>query len=182
MTRKDFLRNIVNHILAENTGKLQSSFVEDLRESIGRAEVKYKFSAIDGNIENLAEYLRSTDFDEIVLLARAHRALWIIKEILESAKREYSDIESIVSAIDYRLTHIEEGFRESRVDIESLVRLLKNSGYRIEKSNGEVIIRLQNTEVRVKAEKSVFSYEITIKGRTSDAESIVKKINTIRTL
>ena len=182
MARKDFLRNIVNHVLAENSDKLPPSFVDDLRETLGRIEVKYGFSSIDGDPSKLADFILSSDFEDLIILSRNQKALWVMKEILEITKEEYSDLPEVVSAVETRLSNLEKGFEENKVDLDNLVKILKNNGYRIEKTNGSIELKLHNANVSVKAEKNMFVYEIVIKGRTSDPDVILKKLNSVRTI
>ncbi len=182
MGRKDFLRNIVNHILAENSDKLPAGLVDDLRETLGRMEVKYGFSSIDGDPSKLEDFLLSGDFDDVVMLARNQKALWVIKDILEAAKKEYSDYPGVVSAIERRLSSLEERFYENKASLDDLIRLLKNNGYRVDKTDGGIELKLHNSKVTIKVEKNMFQYEIVIKGRTSDPEVILKKLNSIRTI
>ncbi|MEB3755494.1 MAG: hypothetical protein GSR79_01340 [Desulfurococcales archaeon] len=182
MARKDFLRNIVNHVLAENSDKLPPSFVDDLRETLGRIEVKYGFSSIDGDPHKLADFILSSDFEDLIILARNQKALWIMKEILEMTKDEYNDLSDVVSAIDTRLSNLEKGLEVNKADLDSLIRLLKNNGYRIEKTDGGVELKLHNANVSIKVEKNMFVYEIMIKGRTSNPDVILKKLNSVRTI
>ncbi|MCE4614823.1 MAG: hypothetical protein F7B60_04775 [Desulfurococcales archaeon] len=182
MARKDFLRNIANHVLAENSDKLPPSFVEDLRETLGRMEIKYGFSSIDGDLNKLADFILSNDFDDLIILARNQKAVWIMKEILEMAKEEYKDVPEVASAIEARLSNLEKGFEENKADLDSLIKLLKNNGYRIEKNDGGIELKLHNASVSIKIEKNMFVYEIVVKGRTSDPDVILKKLNGIRTI
>jgi hypothetical protein len=182
MARKDFLRNIVNHVLAENSDKLPPSFLDDFREALGRMEIKYGFSSVDGDPRKLADFILSNDFDDIIILARNQKAIWVVKELLEITKEEYGDLPEVASAIETRLSNLEKGIDENKADMDSLIRLLKNNGYRVEETNGGIELKLHNATVSIRVEKNMFVYEIAIKGRTSDPDVILKKLNSVRTI
>ena len=116
------------------------------------------------------------------MLARNQKALWVIKDILEAAKKEYNDYPGVVLAIERRLSSLEERFYENKASLDDLIRLLKNNGYRVDKTDGGIELKLHNSKVTIKVEKNMFQYEIVIKGRTSDPEVILKKLNSIRTI
>ncbi|MCE4617120.1 MAG: hypothetical protein F7C32_00845 [Desulfurococcales archaeon] len=182
MTKKDFLRNIVNTKLSVNSDRLPAALIEDLREEVGRAEEKYKFSVYGGDVKRLVDYLNSSDFEKIVMLARAHNALWIVREILEEAKKEYSGYPEIVNAINKRLENLEETIRTSRIDIDAVARMLKNAGFKAEVSGDEIRVKLYNGYAIIKATGLSLHYSISLEGRTIDPESILKKLNIIRTI
>jgi hypothetical protein len=137
--RKDFLRHIVNRVLASS--KLPRQVVDDIRRMVGRAEDKYKFHAFGGDVRNLAKYLRSRDFDDLVTLVRGIRVekgeeqpLEVLKKILLEAREAYKDIPEVVAAIDERLKAL-EGEAESRRDrLEALYEELKKD------LGGEVVV------------------------------------------
>lgn len=182
MARKDFLRNVVNTKLSINSDRLPASLIEDLREELGKAEDKYKFSVYGGDVRRLADYLSSPDFEKIVMLARAHNALWILREILEDTMREYIDTPEIVEAARKRLETLEETIRSSRIDIDSVARLLKNAGFKVEVSGDEIRVKLYNGYAVIKASGVSLQYSISLEGRTIDPDSILKKLNIIRTI
>ena len=100
----DFLRQIVNRVLAES--QLPRQVVEDVRRMVGRAEDKYKFSAFGGDIRRLADYISSREFDDLVNLLKGADALNVLIEILERAKEAYRDYPEVVKAIEERLEEI----------------------------------------------------------------------------
>ncbi|MET1128972.1 MAG: hypothetical protein ABWW70_06610 [Thermoproteota archaeon] len=107
--RKDFLRHIVNYILASTDVPRQVA--EDIKRLVGKAEDKYKFDAFSGNPQMLAAYLRSTDFDDVIAAARSDtsgRAIKALKAILEEAMQAYADLSDVVSAIKQRLSELKD--------------------------------------------------------------------------
>ncbi len=107
--RKDFLRHIVNYILASTDVPRQVA--EDIKRLVGKAEDKYKFDAFSGNPQMLATYLRSADFDDVIAAARSDssgRAVKALKAILEEAMQAYADLSDVVSAIEQRLSELKD--------------------------------------------------------------------------
>ena len=180
--KKDFLRNIVNTKLSVNSDKLPSALIDDLREEISRAEEKYKFSIYGGDVRHLADYFSSSDFEKIIMIAKAHNALWILREILEEVMKEYSEYPEVVESIGRRLENLDETIRTSKIDIDSVARLLKNAGFKVEVSGDEIRVKLYNGYAVIKASGISLHYSISLEGRTIDPESILKKLNIIRTI
>ena len=155
--RKDFLRHIVNRVLASPDTPRQ--LVDDIRRHVGRAEDRYKFHAFGGDVRRLADYLRSRDFDDLINVARSERSgkgLEVLKKILEEAKKAYSDIPEVVAAIDERLKQIEELMRgaeagaaeaEAREDplarLESRLAGLRKLGVSIERSGDKIRLKME---------------------------------------
>ncbi len=125
--RKDFLRHIVNRILASPDAPKQ--IVDDLRRAVGQAEDKYKFHAFGGDVRRLADYLRSRDFDDLIMIAKSDRSgkgLEVLKRILEEAKKAYSDIPEVVQAIEERLKQLREEGVEAAARKKPLERLAES--------------------------------------------------------
>ena len=93
---EDFLRNIVNRVLARHSNRLPPQFIEEARRVISRAEDKYRFSVYGGNPANLYRYLRSHDFRELIVLFKSANAVDVLKEILSLTAETYADISEIV--------------------------------------------------------------------------------------
>ncbi len=107
----DFLRHIVNRILAES--KLSPQLIDDIRKRIAYAEERYKFSAFGGDVRRLADYLRSKDFDELITVFKSGNALPKLKEILEVARQKYADYNEVVAAIDDAMARVEKLLKSS---------------------------------------------------------------------
>ncbi|MET1101707.1 MAG: hypothetical protein ABWW69_04435 [Pyrodictiaceae archaeon] len=112
MARKpDFLRQIVNRILAES--RLPSQVVDDIRKQIAYAEERYKFSSFGGNVEKLADYILSKDFDTLIQSFKSANGIEELKRIMTKAMEAYKDVPSVVEAIEKRLKEIERVREES---------------------------------------------------------------------
>ena len=102
----DFLRQIVNRVLAES--KMPSQAVDDIRKQIAYAEERYKFSSFGGNVEKLADYILSKDFNTLIQSFKSANAIDELKKILNKAIEAYNDVPSVVEAIRRRLEEIEK--------------------------------------------------------------------------
>ncbi len=113
MARKvDFLRHIVNRVLAES--RLSPQLIDDVRKRIGYAEERYKFSAFGGDVRRLADFLRSREFDELITVFKSGNALDKLYEILKIARQKYSDIGELVAAIDEAIAKVERQLKGGR--------------------------------------------------------------------
>jgi hypothetical protein len=113
MARKiDFLRHIVNRVLAES--KLSPQLIDDVRKRIGYAEERYKFSAFGGDVRRLADFLRSREFDELITVFKSGNAVDKLYEILRIAREKYSDVAELVPAIDEALAKVEKAMKEKK--------------------------------------------------------------------
>jgi len=63
---KDFLRQIVNPTLIEFD--ISQQLLNEIRKKLERAENKFKFSAFDGDPKGLAEFFKSSDWKEVVMI------------------------------------------------------------------------------------------------------------------
>ncbi len=177
----DFLRHIVNRVLAEHS--LPRQIVEDVRKSIGYAEEKYKFSAFGGDPRRLAEYLRSRDFDDVVQLLRAAKADEVLVKILEEVKKRYSEYKEVVEAAETRLRELRG---EAAEKPESKLGLAYNALRNLEERGVEVKLDEANKvvtavlhgpvslEMRVRYDdaKKTYTAEFTLKGSvTADTTS-----------
>jgi vacuolar-type H+-ATPase subunit H len=140
--RVDFLRHIVNRVLASLN--VPAQYIDDIRRAVGRAEDKYRFDAFSGDVRRLADYIKSRDFDELIMQAKAENKailLEALKKILEEAKKAYSDIPEVVEAIDARLKELETGEREEAVKkleaVEAILHDIAKQGFKVEFNRDE---------------------------------------------
>ena len=106
--RLDFLRHIVNRILAERKD-MPRQVDSDVRKFVGRAEDKYHFSMYGGDPSRLAEYLLSPDFEDLVNLLKGAGLIEVAEEILEKTIENYKECPEVVRAAEMRLKQIREG-------------------------------------------------------------------------
>jgi hypothetical protein len=88
----DFLRQIVVRVLTPN--KLDPAKLEDARKILGKAETKYKFSSFGGDPQNLAIFLLSPEFTDLILVIGVQLSLKLLDEI----EKEY-DIPAVKEAV-----------------------------------------------------------------------------------
>ena len=101
----DFLRHIVNKVLAESKASWQVS--SDVKKTVGIAEDKYKFSAYGGNPARLADYLNSRDFDDVLNILKSSGLLSLAESMLERVIEEYSDYPEVVELLGRGLSRSE---------------------------------------------------------------------------
>jgi len=106
LKKTDFLRHIVNYVLSSRTD-IPRQVVDEVRSKVEKAEEKYNFSAFGGNIVKLADYIKSSDFNDLIKTLKTFGYLQVLIDILKLAKEKYSDIPEIVNAIEERLKTIE---------------------------------------------------------------------------
>ncbi len=181
VTKIDFLRHIVNRVLAEYN--LPRQIVEDVRKSIGYAEERYKFSAFGGDPRRLADYLRSRDFDDVVMILRGAKADEVLVKILEEAKKRYSEYREVVEAVEERLRELrgEVGEKpESKIGLAyNALRVLEEKGMEVKLEDSKVkgLLAGGTAKVEITVEydqakrKYVMEYRLT--GR-ADAETTSK--------
>ncbi|WP_052296918.1 hypothetical protein [Pyrolobus fumarii] len=169
----DFLRHIVNRVLAEHS--LPRQIVDDVRKSIGYAEEKYKFSAFGGDPRRLADYLRSRDFDDVVTVLRGAKAEEVLIHILEEVKKRYSEYKEVVEAAEARLKELKGVVGEKPETKLGLVynalRNLEERGVEVKLEGEEVRARLYGPvsfEMRVKYDQTKRNYtaEFKLEGKT----------------
>ncbi len=173
--RVDFLRHIVNRVLASLN--VPAQYIDDIRRAIGRAEDKYKFNAFGGDVRRLAEYLKSRDFDDLIMQVKAENKailLEALKRILEEAKKAYSDIPEVVEAIEARLKELETGEREEAEKkleaLEAILHDLVKQGLKVEFDRNNKLIRLAYGEkldatVRFDDKRRLYIMEYNVKDR-----------------
>jgi len=74
--------------------------IDEVRKLIFEAENKYRFSIYNGDPSNLAAYLMSEDFKLVLNIFESANSLDILEEILLEARKKYSDIITVVNAIE----------------------------------------------------------------------------------
>ena len=165
--RKDFLRHIVNRVLASS--KLPRQVVDDIRRMVGRAEDKYKFHAFGGDIRRLAEYLRSQEFNELIMLVKSVRVekgeeppVEVLKRILLEAREAYKDIPEVVAAIDERLKELEGETVGKKTKIETLAEELKAE---LEKIGAKVALSDDKSKIEIRYRDNLHA-EITYSDET----------------
>jgi len=94
----DFLRHIVNPIVDEYVarGLIPPRDAIEIKRRVFQAEARYGFSVYGGSIDNLAKYLASRDFEELVEFLRSISALQLALDLLSAVEERYASIEEVV--------------------------------------------------------------------------------------
>ncbi len=164
MRYPDFLRHIVNSKLAEySNNKSVASIIDEVRKMIAKAEEKYNFSSFGGNPENLAKYLKSADFKLVVSLFKSASKLDVLKEILTETKKLYSELPSVVKAIDEVLPSL--AGEEKPLTPENIVENLKKEfpKAKIGIDDNRVSLKLDDVELVIEIGDSTYDVSGTIK-------------------
>ncbi len=162
---EDFLRNIVNKVLARHSSRLSPQFIEEVRRVVSRAEDKYKFSVYGGNPVNLYRYLRSHDFRELIVLFKSANATDVLKEILNLVIETYADISEIVEEAKKTINSISgetQGASEKTITMSRIVEELKRlrSVKKISYENGVVKVVGDGYEAVITMEGDRFRCQI----------------------
>ncbi|HIC99549.1 MAG TPA: hypothetical protein EYP08_08005 [Pyrodictiaceae archaeon] len=172
----DFLRQIVNPILAKYSVRLPRQVIDDVRKSIGRAEDRYKFSSYGGDIVKLADYLRSRDFDEVISIVKSADAMNILVEILETARDAYKEYPEVVKAVEERIEELKGKTtkEEERIDAAlNVLKALEELGIAVKKKNNAIELVYQpyfEGKVTYDKNKKLFVLEYKLAGKLA-AES-----------
>ncbi|MEB3779477.1 MAG: hypothetical protein GSR85_04520 [Desulfurococcales archaeon] len=183
---KDFLRHIVNKVIADNSNKIPLNIVDDIKKSISIGESKYRFSIFGGEPSRLVEYFESDEWKELVEFSKNLHVTWLLEDILSSLAETYKDscrevAEKALEVIEKQLkteTKIEE-----TINPESIYRTLKYSGFKAE-INSEGTITLEEPFIKVKLEvkDNKINYTICKTGKASTLDAVMAKIDKIREL
>ena len=185
--RRDFLRHIVNRVLAEST--LSRQLVEEIRQQIGRAEDRYRFHSFGGDVRRLADYLESSEFDQLILAARSDKTgngVAVLEAILEEAIREYGDIPEVRRAAEKRLKELREGdMRASKLDyFLQEARRLEKLGASIAFDEGKRVVKIVVPgvlEARVSEDDGELRLVYRVEGSV-EASSVVEVYEALRRL
>lgn len=169
----DFLRQIVNPILAKYSVRLPRQVIDDVRKSIGRAEDRYKFSSYGGNIVKLGDYLRSRDFDEVISIVKGADAMNILVEILETAREAYKEYPEVVKAVEERIEELKGKTtkEEERIDAAlNVLKALEELGMSVKKRGNAIELSYQpylEGKVTYDKNKKTFVLEYKLVGKLS---------------
>ena len=158
---QDFLRSIVNPILNEYVERgMPIKVASEVRKLIFLAEVKYKFSIYDGDIRNLKLYLESREFADLVDFLRSTNCINVLVEVLERAKKAYSDIEYLRSTIERALYQVKESLTKGSNKEDELLRSIDELAERLKKKINTKQVKMlkrtirlvidENTELKIK--------------------------------
>ncbi|RUM47327.1 MAG: hypothetical protein DSY37_02760 [Hyperthermus sp.] len=190
MQRKDFLRHIVNRVLASSGAPRQ--LIDEIRQQVGKAEDKYKFHAFGGNVRRLAEYLNSSDFDQLLLYVKAEKTgkgREVMKRILDETLKAYMDLDEVVRAVKKRLEELEGETVEAQgaraLGLEELLDMLRERGFMVAREGERVTIRRgDNFTVEVERGQEGFHVSFRVSGerRFSSRDDVSRFVRSLASL
>lgn len=171
---QDFLRSIVNPILNEYVEHgMPIKVASEVRKLIFLAEVKYKFSIYDGDIRNLKLYLESREFADLVDFLRSTNCIDVLVEVLERAKKAYSDIEYLRSTIERALYQVKESLTKGSNKEDELLRSIDELAERLKKKINTKQVKMlkrtirlvidENTELKIKVFRGRVIIEVLVR-------------------
>jgi len=171
---QDFLRSIVNPILNEYVERgMPIKVASEVRKLIFLAEVKYKFSIYDGDIRNLKLYLESREFADLVDFLRSTNCIDVLVEVLERAKKAYSDIEYLRSTIERALYQVKESLTKGSNKEDELLRSIDELAERLKKKINTKQVKMlkrtirlvidENTELKIKVFRGRVIVEVLVR-------------------
>jgi predicted transcriptional regulator len=145
----------------------------EVRKLIFLAEVKYKFSIYDGDIRNLKLYLESREFADLVDFLRSTNCIDVLVEVLERAKKAYSDIEYLRSTIERALYQVKESLTKGSNKEDELLRSIDELAERLKKKINTKQVKMlkrtirlvidENTELKIKVFRGRVIVEVLVR-------------------
>ncbi|MCE4601834.1 MAG: hypothetical protein F7B18_01480 [Desulfurococcales archaeon] len=181
---KDFLRHIVNRVLADYAEKVPSNVIDDIRKHIGRAEDRYRFTIFGGDPRKLAEYLDSEEWSDLMEYLKNLHMEWILKAVLEKLAEEYrQSCPQIASKAIDSISKMESRGEERKLDRDTVYRSLKYAGYRVEiAKDGSIEVTETNIKVRIEVSNGKIHYTICKDGTATTLDAILTRIEKLREL
>lgn len=186
---KDFLRQIVNRVIVEASGKIPVNVIEDLKTRFARAEDKFGFSSFGGDPGRLVNFLSSEDWADLVEYAKNLNALWIIEAILKRLKEEYEDTcPQVASKAGEVLEGLSRGVTVTgeELTLDAIVRRLKFHGLKVEvkKEGGREYAIVEQPLVKLKlyVSEGKISYEVCKEGKASTVDAVIAVLQKVREL
>ena len=187
--RRDFLRQIVNKVISESSGRISINVMEDLKVKFARAEDKFGFSVFGGDPRRVADFLSSEDWADIVEYARNVNVLWLLEAILRRLAEEYRDECSVVA--DKALEALDSLGKGQVVvgeelTLDSVVRRLKFYGFKVNvvKEDEREYVEVEQPLLKVKLYVSDgrINYVMCKKGKVSTVDALIALMGKVREL
>jgi len=187
--RRDFLRQIVNKVISESSGRISINVMEDLKVKFARAEDKFGFSVFGGDPRRVADFLSSEDWADIVEYARNVNVLWLLEAILRRLAEEYRDECSVVA--DKALEALDSLGKGQVVvgeelTLDSVVRRLKFYGFKVNvvKEDEREYVEVEQPLLKVKLYVSDgrINYVMCKEGKVSTVDALIALMGKVREL
>ncbi len=182
--RRDFIRHIVNHVLAEVADKIPVSVFNDIRAGFSRAEDKYRFALFGGDPRRILEFLESDDWRDLVDYAKNMNVDWVLVKILEALHEAYKTECPPVAAKARELAETLKRQKEERakqqISPDTVFRMLRLHGYKVERDEqGRIMIEGTNFTAEVEVVNGVIRYRICREGKATTVEGLEAKLKKI---
>ena len=187
--RRDFLRQIVNKVISESSGRISINVMEDLKVKFARAEDKFGFSVFGGDPRRVADFLSSEDWADIVEYARNVNVLWLLEAILRRLAEEYRDECSVVA--DKALEALDSLGKGQVVvgeelTLDSVVRRLKFYGFKVNvvKEDEREYVEVEQPLLKVKLYVSDgrINYVMCKEGKVPTVDALIALMGKVREL
>jgi hypothetical protein len=184
--RKDFLRQIVNKVISESSGKISASVMEDLKVRFARAEDKFSFSAFGGDPRRIADFLSSEEWADIVEHAKNVNVTWLLEAILKKLAEEYKeDCPPIANKALETLNSLKGStIAKEEPTLDSIVRKLKFYGFKVnvikedEREHAEIEQPLLKVKLYVSEGK--INYVMCREGKVSTVDALIALMEKVR--
>ena len=185
--RRDFLRQIVNKVISESSGKISASVMEDLKVRFARAEDKFSFSAFGGDPRRIADFLSSEEWADIVEYSRNVNVTWLLEAILKKLAEEYKeDCPPIASKALETLNSLSKGGAvvEEELTLDSIVRKLKFYGFKVNiiKEDEREYAEIEQPLLKVKlyVSEGRINYVMCREGKVSTVDALITLMEKVR--
>ncbi len=184
--RKDFLRQIVNKVISESSGKISASVMEDFKVRFARAEDKFNFSAFGGDPRRIADFLSSEEWTDIVEYAKNVNATWLLEAILKKLAEEYKeDCPPIANKALETLNSLKGStIAKEEPTLDSIVKKLKFHGFKVNiiKEDGREYAEIEQPLLKVKlyVSEGRINYVMCREGKVSTVDALITLMEKVR--
>jgi len=184
--RRDFLRQIVNKVVSESSGKISASVMEDFKVRFARAEDKFSFSVFGGDPRRIADFLSSEDWADIVEYAKNVNVIWLLEAILKKLAEEYKDdCPPIASKALETLDSLKGStIAKEEPTLDSIVRKLKFYGFKVNviKEDGREYAEIEQPLLKVKlyVSEGRINYVMCREGKVSTVDALIALMEKVR--
>jgi hypothetical protein len=184
--RRDFLRQIVNKVISESSGRISASVMEDLKVRFARAEDKFSFSAFGGDPRRIADFLSSEEWADIVEYAKNVNVIWLLEAILKKLAEEYKeDCPPIASKALETLNSLKGStIAKEEPTLDSIVRKLKFYGFKVNviKEDGREYAEIEQPLLKVKlyVSEGKINYVMCREGKVSTVDALITLMEKVR--
>jgi hypothetical protein len=184
--RRDFLRQIVNKVISESSGRISASVMEDLKVRFARAEDKFSFSAFGGDPRRIADFLSSEEWADIVEYAKNVNVTWLLEAILKKLAEEYKeDCPPIANKALETLNSLKGStIAKEEPTLDSIVRKLKFYGFKVNviKEDGREYAEIEQPLLKVKlyVSEGRINYVMCREGKVSTVDALIALMEKVR--